>query len=394
MLRIRDTLGSDAISFHYIEQSEDLAEVGRFIGAYSSLGMDTESTHYNPYRHDWQLRSFQIGNATRAYVIPARYRKAISRIICTPDIKWVGHNGTHDIRSIDAWLGYDTGIICAGETYFPAHYADSRKQDDGGIGHGLKEQSVRHIARDAGKWEVELKKSFKQIRVPLPGQFYKSGKRKGEPRDRAAHISEGWALINPKHPAYIAYSGADPILTYRLWKFYQPVVRANYEQYQFDHRVQLATDQLQRRAIKLDMRYTERLSAALLKRAESFKAVAAEFGCANINSGAQLAEVLLGLGAELSAHTPSGQWKMDDKILRGLAGSGSAPINAFVHAVLGAKQVLKRRENYTEAFLREVDANGRVHPSINALAARTTRMSISDPALQQLPTKDREEEAE
>lgn len=397
MLRIRDTLGGDPISFHYVEEGRDLLEVERFINSYSALGMDTEASHYNPYRPGWELRSFQVGNGKRAYIVPARYDVAIAAFICTPGVKWIAHNGTHDIRSIDAWVRFDTQVVCAGETYFPAHYADSRKQDDGGIGHALKDQAVRHVARDAGKWEVELKKAFKEIYIPIPGEVYKSGKRKGEPKVRKAHINEGWSLIDPKHPAYIAYSGADPILTYRLWKYYQPVVRANYELYQFDHAVQLATDKLQRRAMKIDVRYTHRLSEALQRQADKFKLVAAEFGCANINSGAQLAETLIGLGAKLSARTPTGQWKMDDKILRGLTaiyGDEYSPVKDFVHAVLGAKQVLKRRENYTEAFLRELDANGRVHPSINALAARTTRMSISDPALQQLPTKDREEEAE
>lgn len=401
MLRIRDTLGGDPISFHYVEEGADLNEVERFISRYSALGLDTESTHVNCYRPGWQLRSFQVGNANRSYVIPAAYDVAIASFICTPDIKWIGHNGPHDIRSIDAWLGFPTEVVCAGETYLPAHYADSRKQDDGGIGHGLKEQAIAHVARDAGKWEVELKKAFKEIIIPLPGQLYKSGARKGEPKVRKAHISEGWSLIDPQHPAYIAYSAADPLLTYRLWKYYQPVVREFLDLYHFDHEVQLATDKLQRRAMRLDVRYTQRLSEAFLRKAETFKATAAEYGCANINSGKQLADVLLSLGAQLTQRTPTGQYKMDDKVLRGLAsfistadGGVNADVREFVHAVLGAKQVLKRRENYTEAFLREMDSEARIHPSINAIAARTTRMSVSDPPLQQLPTKDREEEAE
>src|SRR3990172_8104316 len=102
MLRIRDTLGGEPISFHYVEKGQDLTEVDNFIQKHSALGMDTESTHVNCYRPGWQLRSFQVGNANRAYVIPARYRKAIARFIRTSGIKWIGHNGTHDIRSIDA----------------------------------------------------------------------------------------------------------------------------------------------------------------------------------------------------------------------------------------------------------------------------------------------------
>jgi DNA polymerase-1 len=166
---------------------------------------------------------------------------------------------------------------------------------------------------------------------------------------------------------------------------------------------------LQRRAMRVDVQYTERLSDAYHKRAQEFEAKAAEYGCANINSGQQIAKVLIDLGAVLHDRTLKGQFKTDDKVLRKLAVEAAAQrdparaidapesalyIEDFIHAVLGAKQILKRRENYTEAFLREMDAHGYVHPSINTLAARTTRMSISNPPLQQLPTKDREEEAD
>lgn len=392
MLRLPDTLGGKPIEFFYVESKRDLADVAEFIRENRSLGMDTESTHFNCYRPGWRLRSFQVGNADTAYIVPARYKRFIGYAIRQP-VNWIGHNGPHDIRSIDAWLGYETGVSCVGETYIPCHYIDSRKQDEGGIGGGLKENAQAYVARDAGKWEQALKAEFKKIRVPLPGQFYKSGKRKGEPKSRAAHISEGWELIPQDHPAYVAYSGADPILTYRLWRFCQPIVKANLELYRFDLEVQLAADVLHRRAMLADVEYTRRLSAAYQRRAERFMAVAAEYGCENINSGQQIARVLLDLGAELRERTPKGQWKTDDKVLRALAASGNPAVSHFIKSVLGAKQVLKRRENYTEAFLREMDEMGRVHPSINTLAARTTRMSISNPPLQQLPTKDREDEA-
>lgn len=388
MLRIRDTLGGDPIEFNYCQTAEDCLEMRDFAFSSKALGMDTESTGVNCYRPGWQLRTFQIGNADTAYVVPAQWKRHIDWIIRLPNTKWIGHNGPHDIRSIDTWLGGPTGVSCAGETYIPAHHHDSRKQDDGGVGHGLKEQAIRHVARDAGKWEQALKKSFKEIRIPLPGQFYKSGKRKGEPKSRAAHISEGWALIPLSHPAYIAYAAADPILTYRLWKRYQSVVRAQHELYLFDKRIQEACDVLQRRAIRLDVRYTRRLSAALQRRADRYIAEAAELGCGNINSGKQVADALIMLGAELTERTPTGQFVTADTVLRAL--TGNAEVQQLTHAILGAKQMLKRRSAYCESMLAEADEAGRVHPSINSLAARTTRMSVSDPPLQQLPTKDRE----
>jgi DNA polymerase-1 len=117
--------------------------------------------------------------------------------------------------------------------------------------------------------------------------------------------------------------------------------------------------------------------------------MANEYGCANINSTAQLAEVLAGLGAKLTERTDKGKLKVDDQVMRGLLATGNAEVQQFIRAVLLAKQMNKRREAYTDAMLREMDSAGRVHPSINALAARTTRMSVSGPPLQQLPTKDR-----
>lgn len=390
MLRIRDTLAGDRISFHYCQNRKDLEEARDFILRHKWLAIDTESTGLNPYKPGWQLRTVQIGNRSRCYVIPARYRNFIASLMAR-DVNWIAHNGPHDIRSIDAFLGYETGVVCKGETYIPAHHLDSRNQQEGGIGHGLKDLAIAHIDVAAGKWEKALKAEFKKIRVELPGQIYKSGPRKGTPKSRAAHLDEGWSLIDPTNPAYIAYAAADPILTYRVWERLQPVVHEFADLYRFDHRVQMACDRLARRAIRLDYVYTERLSTAYLRRAERAMAVANEFGCANINATAQLAVTILKLGGKLTSKTPTGKWKVDAATMRRLRNENrGTPLEIFLRSVLLAKQILKRRESYTEQMLAEMSAAGRIHPSINSLGARTARMSVSRPPLQQLPTKDRE----
>jgi DNA polymerase I len=392
VLRIADTLAGDSIEFCMIETAHDLYEFREFVRGHRSLGIDTESTGLNCYRPKWKLRTVQCGNATVSYVVPARFRKAIAWLMRQP-VNWIAHNGPHDIRCIDAHLGYETGVVCAGETYLPAHHRDSRGREEGGTGHELKELAIAFIDRNAGRWEIELKKAFKEITIPIPGAVYKSGARKGQPKTRKAKLSEGWALINPTHPAYIAYAAADPILTYRLYRKLQPTVREFHDLYDFDHRVQLACDRLQRRAIRLDVAYTQRLSEAFTAHAEAMKLVAFEYGCANIHSGKQVADTLLDLGARLTERTKTGLYKTDDPVMRKLMNeTDDAEVRNFIRAVLIAKQLLKRRESYTEAMLREMDARGRVHPSINSLGARTARMSVSNPPLQQLPTKDREDE--
>lgn len=393
MIRIRDRIAGEPITFYRTENGDDLGDVAEFVksarGGY--LGIDTESTGLNCYVPGWRLRSVQIGDRNTAFVIPASAR-SFGRWMVQQDIRWIGHNGPHDWRSIDQWLGYETGGYCIAETYLPAHHSDPRGIREGGTGLGLKELACAYVDGSAGRWEVELKNAFKEITIPIPGEVYKSGPRKGLPKVRKATLGEGWGLIDPLHPAYIAYSAADPLLTYRVWEHFLPVAREQNELYRRDWRIQDACDRLERRGIRLDIRYTERLNRAYLRKAQEFERKATErFSCHNVNSGAQVAATLEMLGVRLTARTPTGKPKTDDKILRGILESTTdARVREFIRCVLGAKQLHKRRESYTQAFLAEMDADGRVHASINSLKARTARMSISRPPLQQLPTKDRE----
>lgn len=391
MILIRDTLAGEPIKFYYPQSTKDLYKARDFILDNRTLAFDTESTGLNCYKRGWQLRMAQWGNASTCYVIPAQYRKFIGWAMRQGN-KLIGHNGPHDIRCVDQYLGYETGVVCAGETYLPAHHADSRDQSEGGTGHGLKELAIALVDRQAGKWETELKKEFKKITIRVPGEFYKSGPRKGAPKFRKAKLAEGWSLIDPEHPAYIAYAGSDPILTWRVGLAEQSIFRNFRKLYLFDHDVQLACDQLQRRGILLDVSYTERLGRALERKAGEFQEIAREYGCDNIQSTAQIAEVLLGLRVRLREKTDSGKWKVDQHILRGQLKSRNTSVREFVQSVLVAKQLLKRKKAYTDTMLEERDIHDRIHTSLNSLAARTTRMSASKPALQQLPTKDHEDE--
>lgn len=379
--------------FHYVQSKVDIEEFKSWYLSHTWLAVDTESTGLNCYHPQWSLRCVQYGDAYDSYVVPARMVNLLKWTVARHEtVKWIAHNGPHDIRSIDAHLGYETGIVCEGETFIPSHHLDSRNQQEGGVGHGLKELACAMVDRDAGKWERALKAEFKSIKVPIPGEVYKSGPRKGEPKTRNARLSEGYALIDPTHHVYIAYAASDTILTYRVWHKLQPVVREYLDLYRFDHRVQQACDRLQRRAIRLDVNYTRRLTAAFTRAEERAYGVADEFGCRNLQSGQQLAVTLQRLGVQLVERTPTGQYTMDGRILKSIMDNTSNDeVVAFIRAVQRAKRVSKRRESYTNQMLSEMDSQGRVHPSINTLGARTARMSISNPPLQQLPTKDSEE---
>lgn len=397
MIKITDHLAGDRITIYCPESKRDLFRAADFLLENEEAALDTESTGINCYRIDWKLRTFQFGNEHVSYVVPANYRKFIGWVM-KQDVVWFMFNGPHDVRSIDHWLGYDTGVV-GEELYIPGHYYDSRNEAEGGVGHGLKALATHFVDRDAGRWEKELKEAFKEIKVPIPGEVYKSSNKstgvvKGQQKMRKIRLDEGWALIDPKHPAYLTYAGLDPILTKRLKPYLHPYVTQFPELYDFDQAVQQACDVLQRRAIRCYVTYTRRLSERYKRLADKKMAVAAKYGCENINSTDQLAATLLRLRVRLTETTETGKLKVDARIMREIKSDPHVSRRArhFVQTVLVAKQVLKRRASYTEAMLREMDDQFRVHPSINALAARTARMSVGSPPLQQLPTKDHEEE--
>lgn len=396
MITIKDTLAGKPIRLYCVESTSDLSEVRDFIRDSRWLGFDTESTGINCYQPGWKLRTAQWGDKERAYVVPARYRKLIKWALAQP-VRLIGHNGPHDIRSVDVHLGTRTGVICAGETYIPSHLADSRGRVDGGTGHGLKELSCAFVDSTADRWERQLKEEFKRIQVPIPGEFFKSGPRKGLPKSRKARLSEGWELIDENNLAYLAYAAVDPILTFHVWEHYQSLLHddTQLELYRFDKRLALACDELQRRAMALDIPYTMKLSEAYrrkIRRTE--RQIRQQFNVDNVNSTVQIAECLIDLDVNLTKQTDTGKWSVKAEILRGLLKDRRVPKEAkeFIQLVLVAKQVAKRRTAYTEAMLREVDSDGRIHPAINSQAARTARMSVSGPPLQQLPVKDHESE--
>lgn len=399
MIRQHDTLAGHKIDVHYGQSKKDFLEIRDFIGDHRVLAMDTESTGIDCYKRGWQLRTVQYGNGDESYVIPARCRKLIlwaANRTVRSGLRLIGHNGPHDARCIDRHIGFTTGLEFAAETYIPSHHADSRNRDEGGIGHGLKELGIAFVDRQCGKWEHELKKEFKKIEVPISGEVYKSGPRKGTQKMRKIKLAEGWGLIDPENPVYLMYAGADPIINWHVFHHFQPVVREFYDLYRFDKRVQLATDRLQRRGIRADISYTERLSRAYERRARELRATVAQYGCDNVQSGQQVADTLIRLKVKLTRKTDSGQWKTDAELLRKISAKNDTPEKAkkFIRLVLLIKQIEKRKKTYVDHILESRDENDRVHTSLNALAARTTRMSASKPPFQQLPTQDHQSEEE
>lgn len=108
----------------------------------------------------------------------------------------------------------------------------------------------------------------------------------------------------------------------------------------------------------------------------------------NINSAKQLYEVLISLGVSdtLIGRTDKGNPKLDKNALADLAENHNVSI---VQKILEYRKYEKLLTTYADGIYSQRDAANRVHGSINQTEATTGRMSITKPALQTLPKRDK-----
>ena len=108
----------------------------------------------------------------------------------------------------------------------------------------------------------------------------------------------------------------------------------------------------------------------------------------NINSGKQLYDVLMNLGVNKNwiGMTDKGSPKLDKDALNTLAEKYDVSI---VQKILEYRKNEKLLNTYAVGIYEQKDNEDRVHCSINQTEATTGRMSITKPALQTLPKKDK-----
>lgn len=187
-----------------------------------------------------------------------------------------------------------------------------------------------------------------------------------------------WGTIPVTFPIYWGYAALDTVLTARLAEHLWPLVQPYRAAYDLELACERVLSDVELRGIRIDVEYCEqersRLTeelAALLERGRYW------FGDLNPNAPAQVARALVADGVKLTERTESGQLSVTDDVLRAV----DHPLARFV---LQARWAQKLLGTYYENFLafRSGDV---LHPHVNQLAAKTGRMSVTEPALQTIP---------
>lgn len=315
------------------------------------LAVDTETNARSIDSPELRCRLVSLASSDHSIVLPTEgHTETLRAVLGHPGLSWVAHNAEFDKAVVRFTLGVE--MLDVRDTYVVAHLADPRQRSEGGTGHRLGELGERYglKTKETDALAAEMKTNLWT-----------------------------WATIPIDNPTYLSYAETDARLTKDLLTHLDPDDDPSGLE-TFEYAVAGVCAQMERRGVLVDRVYTEALVTRLHAEAAEWAARAAALGVANVNSSQQVCRALGTASAAKETLLP----------LAGLAPDwtpiADEPLtDTLAYAVLRAKRADKWASAYGEAFLNLSEIDGRLHPFIAPLRARTGRMAISKPPLQQLP---------
>ena len=199
-----------------------------------------------------------------------------------------------------------------------------------------------------------------------------------------------WGTVPTNFEPYWAYGALDTVLTMRLferfWKQCGPGTA-----YSIPYELEMATRKIVTRmelnGARVDLDYSQKKFDELNAYGESVRQWGLDTYGTSITSNIQLVRLIEKLGAEITETTPSGQKSASKDQLKMLLRDGNDEVKQLADIVLKQRKADKLANTYFKNFL-EGNIDGIMHPSVRTMGARTGRMSITEPALQTLPSGD------
>ena len=303
------------------------------------------------------LRLVQFGDEDSAWVMPWElwagavtefYRRTLER-----RQKIAFHNAKFDLHFLERFTGIAPQWDLVHDTQMMVSLVD------GGRPSALKLAAARHVDPRAQAGERLLK-------------------------DAMADAGWGWDTVPLFFQPYWGYAGLDTVLTARLAIALWPQVQSSYSKlYEMERAAASVIYGMETRGVRIDPVYTQQKKDALSAEVSELSS----WGKANHNvalgSPQQLIIALQAAGAVLTKKTDKGKLSTDAVVLT-LLGLDDTPLGELARKALRTRKARRLVSAYLNNFMEMKDTNDRLHPSIRQLGARTGRMSVATPALQQL----------
>lgn len=324
------------------------------------MGVDTESGGLSPWHT--RLRTIQVGDKHHGWCVPwDQWGGGAMEILNSYKGEFTWHNLPHDAKFMEVKAGWKVPWHRCHDTLIGA-----RIQDPGRPA-GLKPLVSKLIDKNALIGQKALDDGMK---------------------------AQGWTwdTVPINYGAYWAYAALDPVLNCHLWEQIIPDVQQRFGVvYDLEMTVLRIATKMMIKGAQLDPLYinTEREKLITFSN-EARLWLKVTYGITSPLSAGQVSRALTALGQEIDAFTDAGAPKMDKATLTRYQQTSPSPaVQELCQYLLAVRHADKLRGTYLDAFMGLADADGVLHASINTLAARTSRMSMSDPNLQNLPRDDK-----
>lgn len=353
------------VDLRLVDSVAEAVEFKRFLSERhenSILAIDTESSSLHPYLAGEKLRLIQIGDKHSGWVIPWEQWGGVAlEAIREWEGDWALHNAPHDYQ----WLSHHAGVELPWhrihETMVQVALVDPLKPK------GLKPVSERLFGKAALAGQSTLK---------------------------AAMQEQGWtwATVPLDFMPYIIYAALDPVLTSSIDEVYRPQALEHAAQaYDLERGAQRVCTRMMQRGMLLDVPYVNAARDKLVAYSEKAREwLKGRHGITSPNSGGQLRRLFESYGQEILFFTDNGAPQFDKRALTFYKVEGqNKDVQYVADCVLKIRHAEKIVSAYMDNFLKFRDPDDVIHASINTLAARTGRMSVTSPALQTLHRDDK-----
>lgn len=309
------------------------------------LAVDTETGGLEWWQKD--LRLVQFGDARTGWAVPWQTWGGLAKdALHRYSDPLVFHNMKFDLHFLEV-NGCTVRRDQAHDTRTLAHLLDPVSST------GLKQLGVRYIDPASDSGQSLLKRGMTENRWT-------------------------WATVPVEFPPYWTYSALDTVLTARLYELLRPQVTGRLEDvYELEIACNMVLLDMERRGARVDVDYCEVKQAELLGFANDARRWCDETYGFGPGSNKKVAAQLMTDGIVLTKRTESGAWSLDEEVL-------STVDHQLARTVLNVRKAEKMANSYFGNYIELAD-DGILHPDVNALGARTGRMSVSRPALQQIP---------
>jgi DNA polymerase I len=355
----------DNVDLRLVDSVSEAMEFLRFLSEPHDgdlLAIDTESSGLHAFLAGEKLRLIQIGDKRSGWVIPWEQWGGVAlEAVRKWRGGWILHNSPHDYQ----WLSHHAGVELPWnrihDTMVQVALVDPLKPK------GLKPVSERLFGKAALAGQKALK-------------------------DAMTEQGWTWGTVPFSFMPYVIYSALDPVLTSSIHEEFYPQVLENASQaYDLERGAQRVCTRMMQRGMLLDVPYVneaqDKLAAYSEKAREWLKS---RHGITSPNSAGQIRRVLEGLGQEILFFTDAGAPQFDKSALEFYKNSGeNQVVRRLIECILQVRHAEKIIGSYFSNFLELRDPDDIIHASINTLAARTGRMSITNPALQTLHREDK-----